>query len=115
MRVVSQNGMIDIPYEHCSLIINRKTFEIEARSNDYRFEPVMADYSSENKAIKAMEMLRETYTGVVIMQNVEPTEEALERLKNANLVLAKIDSQPSNIEYINNTIFQFPQDEEIEV
>lgn len=111
MRLVSQHGNVDIPYEQAR--IEHRQEEVVAIVGDREY--TMGKYTSMKKSYKAMEMLRGAYTGVVIMQNVEPTEEALERLKSVNVVLASIDNQPSNIEYVNNTIFQFPKDEEIEV
>lgn len=118
MRLVSQDGTVDVPYEISALSLGEHgaSHVIYVRSKLLDDKPcAFADYSTKEKALKAIEMLRGAYTGVVIMQNVEPTEEAIERLKSVNVVLASIDNQPSNIEYINNAIFQFPKDEEIEV
>lgn len=63
-------------------------------------------------------MLREAYIGVpIVMQNVDISEDVVkefERLKKCG-IMVRAENQPSKVEYINNTIFQFPQDEEIEV
>ena len=65
-----------------------------------------------------MEMLRETYIGMpIVMQNVDVSEDMakkFERLKKCGVVV-RAEDQPSKVEYINNAVFQFPQDEEIEV
>lgn len=53
----------------------------------------------------------------IVMQNVDISEDAarkFERLKKCG-IMVRAENQPSKVEYINNTIFQFPQDEEIEV
>ena len=75
-------------------------------------------YSSREKALRSMEMLREAYIGMpIVMQNVDISEyvaREFERLKKCGVVV-RADNQPSKVEYINNAIFQFPQDEEIEV
>ena len=65
-----------------------------------------------------MEMLRETYIGMpVVMQNVDVSENVareFERLKKCGVVV-QADNQPSKVDFINNFVFQFPQDDEIEV
>lgn len=121
MRIISQDGMIDIPYErYCFGLYDRDTCRIIAwdskRTN--AIYPLMADYSSQEKAMKAMEMLRSVYTGMpVIFQNVEPSEDFERMLKRTktNGIVAITDDKKSKIEYVNNMIFQFPKDEEIEV
>ena len=78
----------------------------------------LAKYSTKEKALKAMEMLRETYTGMpIVMQNVdvsEDMEKEFERLKKCGIMVQAVN-QPSKVDFINNAIFQFPQDDEIEV
>ena len=77
----------------------------------------IVSYSSKEKAIKTMEMLREAYIGMpIVMQNVdisEDFEKNFERLKKCGVVRA--ENQPSKVDFINNAIFQFPADDEVEV
>lgn len=116
MRLISWDGMRDVSYENCHLVINPKTFEIEARTNNTDFEPIMGIYSTETKALKVMEMVRNVYSGMpIIMQNVEVTDEVMEMLKKQNVIYAKLPEEKSNIEYVNNSIFVFPKDEDVEV
>ena len=122
MRVISQDGTIDMPYEEVIIqrfrsriyFLNKNLTGVESLSDDMQ----IAEYSTEAKAIKAMEMLREAYIGVpIVMQNVDISEDVVkefERLKKCG-IMVRAENQPSKVEYINNTIFQFPQDEEIEV
>ena len=114
MRVISQNGNYDFPYEH---IVFRHEMEYVMAVYKEK-EYVLGKYSSDEKAIKAMEMLRETYTGMpIVMQNVdisEDMEKEFERLKKCG-VIVRAENQPSKVDFINNAIFQFPQDDEIEV
>lgn len=121
MRVISQWSNIDIPYErYCfSLNNNDKTIVIAwdmLSSGDEVVE--MGKYSSIEKAMKAMEMLRSAYTGMpVVFQNMEVPEEVeavFERTK-MNGIIAITDDKKSKIEYVNNVIFQFPKDEEVKV
>ncbi len=126
MRLISQDGTIDIPYENVMLEesyvgiygdgLARR--DIEAYFALQERHKCIALYSSEEKAKKAMEMLRETYIGMpIVMQNVDVSEDMakkFERLKKCGVVV-RAEDQPSKVEYINNAVFQFPQDEEIEV
>ena len=126
MRVISQDGKIDIPYEDFVFSILKssgKNYVIVAVKNvaeppEVFMNSLVATYSTKAKAIKAMKMLRETYAGMpIMMQNVELTEEeikAIERLKKDGIMVRLVD-EPSKVECFNNIIFQFPQDDEIEV
>lgn len=122
MRVISQDGTLDIPYEMVVIqrfedkiyFLNQNLAGVEGVTSDLE----IAKYSVEEKAIKAMEMLREAYIGIpIIMQNVdisENVEKEFERLKKCG-VMVRAENQPSKVDFINNAIFQFPKDEEIEV
>lgn len=122
MRVISQDGTIDVPYEMVVIqrfeediyFLNRNLTGVEDLISDIR----LAKYSAEAKAIKAMEMLRETYVGMpIVMQNTDVSEDIVkefERLKKCG-VMVRAENQPSKVDFINNAIFQFPQDDEIEV
>lgn len=123
MRVISQDGMIDVPYEISAFSFGHKVdmseFNIYIRSKFLDEKPcIIATYSTKEKAMKAMEMLRSAYSGMpVVFQNVEPSEDVKELLKRAktNGIIAITDDKKSKIEYVNNVIFQFPKDEEVEV
>ena len=114
MRVISQHGNVDLPYEQ---IVVRSEMEYVMAVHKEK-EYVLGKYSSDDKAIKAMEMLRETYTGMpIVMQNVDISEDMAKefgRLKNCG-VIVRAENQTSKVDFINNAIFQFPQDDEIEV
>lgn len=126
MRVISQDGTIDMPYEISSLSMAVGKYEdvehaaIFCHNSSTAMGTKMAEYGSKEKAKKAMEMLRVAYTGsIAIFQNVESTEEVNEVFKkrNTQVIYASIDNQPSEIKFENrqNFYFQFPQDDEIEV
>ena len=121
MRVISQDGTIDIPYD--SVIIQRFGREIYfLNKNLIGVEQLVSDmdiatYSTEEKAKKAMEMLRDAYIGMpIVMQNVDVSEDVsmeFEILKKRSIVV-QTENQPSKIECISNAIFQFPAEEELE-
>lgn len=93
MRVISQDGTLDMPYEEVIIqrfksriyFLNKNLTGVESLSDDMQ----IAEYSTEAKAIKAMEMLREAWIN-----------EAIEFTHGI---------------YHRNIVFQFPQDDEIEV
>ena len=124
MRVISQDGTIDVPYDYFSLSIASGKYEdvevafIYCHNLSSPNGTKLAKYSSREKALKVMELLRETYIGMpIVMQNVDVSEDVakqFERLKKCG-VMVRVENQPSKVDFINNAIFQFPQDDEIEV
>jgi len=100
MRVISQDGITDIPYENFafSILNNGMKYEIAAVKNvaelpEVFMHSLIATYSTEEKAIKAMKMLREAYMAKVKFFN----------------------SYGHGYEVGLNKVFKFPQDNEIEV
>lgn len=122
MRVISQNGTTDIRYENFAFGITLDNCIVASRNLSASPQELlcgkMEKYSSKEKALKAMEILREAYICMpIVMQNVDVSEDVVnefEKLKKCG-VMIRADNQPSKVEFINNSIFQFPQDDEIEV
>lgn len=123
MRLISQDGMIDVPYEYSSLSVGvGKVEEIEHTVIKYRNVSSpngtkLAEYSSKSKALKVMEMLRNAYVGLpIIFQNVDMNESVVEKLKEwkRDGIVLLHDNADSKIEQVNNAIFKFPTDEEVE-
>ena len=112
MRIISQDGMIDFPYEHAVININyRNKNEIVANGINCDADTPfpIAKYSDENKAKKAMEILQRAYCGS--LNNF--IDEFVFRAKN-------YDSRPELLEMLNEAVksvqyFRFPADNEIEV
>ena len=88
MRVISQDGAIDVPYEISSLIMASGKYEdvehaaIYCRNSSTAMGTKMAEYSSKEKTKKAMEMLREEYQKYASQNYMKvfqfPAEEELE-------------------------------------
>lgn len=122
MRVISQDGMQDIPYKKFVFSITKDnrivaTIGCTAPPTELYMSSV-AKYSTQEKAMKAMEMLRSAYTGMpVVFQNIEPSEKFRELLEitKTNGIITITDDKKSKIECVNNVIFQFPKDEDVEV
>ena len=123
MRVISQDGTMDVPYEISSFSMAVGKYEnvehavIFCYNYSTSMGTKMAEYGSKEKANKAMEMLRDAYIGMpIVMQNVDISEGAMkefERLKKCG-IMVQTENQPSKIECISNAIFQFPTEEELE-
>lgn len=123
MRIISQDGTIDIPYEQCVIqrfrekiyFLNKNLIGVEQLASDMD----IATYSTEEKAEKAMEMLRTAYTGRFVT-NADIPDDFNEQLKELmkggfGTVIVK-DTNDSIVEFNNlNGYFQFPQDEDVEV
>lgn len=96
LRVISQDGTVDVPYDSyviwCYKDPYLNTVRIACDCGDKEWYK-LADYTTEEKAIKAMGMLRAAY-----------------------LVKAKFfNSYGHGYEVGLNKVFKFPQDDEIEV
>ena len=122
MRVISQDGTIDIPYESV-IILRFKSTIYFLNKNLIGVEPLVSDmdiasYSTETKAQKAMEMLRTAYAGKFVT-NADITDDFNERLKELmkcgfGTVLVK-ETNDCRVEFNNlNGYFQFPADEDVE-
>lgn len=98
MRLISQDGKTDIPYENSAIYVvanyghskengfhNIAGYEIMAHTGDDYWD--LGDYSTEEKALKVMEMLQQQYVG--------------------HLMTVLIDVKAES------TYFKFPADEEV--
>lgn len=115
MRIISQNGNADLPYEK-TLIFHAMEYVL-ARCEGYDKEIVLGEYSSMEKAYRAMEMLREAYAGKPVLNidklpNLTP-QDFREKLGCGDILLC---NKPSvDVSFSNNYYFQFPKDDEVEV
>lgn len=106
MRVISQNGTMDVPYETgsfnmiCAELVEPKRTNIYCHHSSIGVAIKIAEYSTEAKAIKAMEMLRTVY-------------ESRMELDGGYDSVHKCYVQPNF--WVLPKVFQFPQDDEIEV
>lgn len=108
MRILSQDGTIDLPYECIGITIGHRgdneefyIFAHLVNSAEPKKEPQkLGTYYTETKAQKAMEMLRETYLS---RMELDGGYDAV----NGCYV------QPNF--WVLPKVFQFPQDEDVEV
>ena len=117
MRIISQNGITDIPYDLYGVRqLKSDLSKIIAFTNGDEFL-IMAEYSTETKAQKAMEMLRAAYTGTpLIFENCDVADEVFEELKRRSIeAILTVTNDKPKVDYLDNFYFQFPKDKDLEV
>ncbi len=118
MRLISQNGAIDVPYE-MSAIRNDDKLIILCMAGETGKGSVIATYSTSEKAEKAMEMLRE-YKETKEIRSIPLTKSLMESFSNVKMENFEIYTDGTG-DYMKVDIvkkveyFQFPQDEDVEV
>lgn len=125
MRIISQDGMIDMPYENIGIRINNQNekeviaFSTKPFNKDDYF--VMAEYSKEEKAINALEMLNQAQCGVVYMkhgdyeiENIDLSQEIEKKIEEEMKKPHFLDVRLNN-PVIECKVFRFPADDEVEV
>lgn len=122
MRIISQNGKYDAPYEQCIILARGGLISAEIPStNSSTCSFLMGEYSSPEKAQKAMDMLHREYIGIMpslIISDCDFLQEDLEELSKS-MVGGRImvpSQGEGRVEYhILPRIFRFPADDKIEV
>lgn len=122
MRVISQNGMVDVPYENVAFTVDKSDGYVIHGHTAYEDKAcLLAKYSTEEKGKRAMEMLHNAYVGIIKGLNVDisadTTEKIQEMMKTGyGMLIAKENYNGDRLEfYPMNTVFQFPTDEDLEV
>ena len=110
--------MTDIPYEKVvisqSMIEPNKIVAWDFFGGEDNII-LMAEYSTQEKAEKAMQMLHEAYTGApFIVKNAEVPEDFAEQLKNMRNGFITVVDHGDNVRIEPmNIVFRFPQEDEI--
>lgn len=116
MRILSQDKMIDLPYERFIVSLNMQNpKEIIAWTGNHISDDeciVLANYSTREKAEKAMEMLHGAYSPVLVMKEQENGIEP--NIKPNDFIIGSISPMPK-VDVLDNLYFQFPSDDEVEV
>ncbi len=107
MRIISQNGLLDAPYELLAISPysgNMATIIGTFPGNDIGKGDrvyILGEYSTEEKAMKAMEMCRKHYATAEYNRRIIPKGDTLVDMEIAKELLS------------SGFIFQFPADDEI--
>lgn len=105
MRIISQDGTMDMPYEMSTMWCDDGAVLLQPIGEIGEYQ-TFAKYSTEEKAIKAMEMLRKVYENNVFYHCTAGSK----RFEEVQRILSEEQFRKATTEY-----FQFPQDDEIEV
>lgn len=109
MRVISQDGTLDMPYEEVIIqrfksriyFLNKNLTGVESLNDDMQ----IAEYSTEEKTKKAMKMFRIAYENNVFYHCTAGSK-CFEEVRS---ILSEEQFQKATTEY-----FQFPAEEELE-
>jgi hypothetical protein len=104
MRIVSQDGCYDLPYEQT--VVLREETHILVRTMEYE-DLRIASYSTEEKAIKAMEMCRKKYA------DSEYNRSALCGMVTQIGMLTDHIAEVFKDGICDKFTFRFPEDEEV--
>lgn len=117
MRVISQDGKLDFPYEHSVVfisLVDASEIRIVAIGDDDNV--VIAKYSTEEKAKKAMEMLRDAYQYGKRVAVPKFDESGIDKEDDITLYNTRlINDFFKGGTYVPTKVFQFPKDEDVEV
>ena len=109
MRIISQDGEYDIPYESSVLRIEANViWAFPTQADEY----IVAQYSTQEKAEKAMQKLHECHIGI---HAVEGLDDTVDCSSLSQIGIYKINE---NGDYayklpVGERIFRFPQDDEL--
>lgn len=113
MRIISQNGLLDAPYELIAISPysgNMATIVGTFPGNDLGKGDrvyILAEYSTEEKAIKAMEMCREQYAQSELNKDmIQKVADTLSKIS-----VSVIDDVRKQL--AEKYLFRFPADDEI--
>lgn len=105
MRIISQDGCYDMPYEQTMLTnIGTKIYADNLAVKELQF----AKYSTEANAKKAMEMCRNRYAWCKIRNNGMNSLTMAMNFRRTDEIEQLLET------FAEKNIFQFPEDEEVE-
>lgn len=124
MRILSQDGMIDIPYDNFVFSITKDNCIVATRDSVATLSEiesgVVAKYSTEAKARKAMEMLRGAYCGEIYMKcgdyevaDIDLSQELEKKIREEMSKSKFLTTVPNPV--VECKVFQFPADDGVEV
>ena len=116
MRLISQNEEFDVPYEIAALSRTENIIRAYVPMVGEK-GTVMARYSTNEKAQKAMKALHKVYAGMFLAQNIEMSDDDYkECIKMAargfGIIKTMVNSPDVKFEPAN-IVFRFPKDDEV--
>ena len=115
MRIISQDGTIDMPYEMSIVWCEDSGAVLLQAVGEVGEYQTFAKYSTEEKAKKAMEMLRDTYQYGKRVAVPKFDESGIDQEDDITLYNTRlINDFFKGGTYVPTKVFQFPKDEELE-
>lgn len=116
MRLISQDGKFDVPYEIAALSRTGNIIRVYVPIVGEK-GTVMARYSTDGKAKKAMKALHKVYAGMFLAQNVEMSDDDYEECikmaaRGFGIIKIMVNSPDMKFEPAN-IVFRFPEDDEV--
>ena len=116
MRLISQSGEFDVPYEIAALSRTENIIRIYIPISGEK-GTVMARYSTNEKAQKAMKALQKVYAGMFFAQNIEMSDDDYEKCikmaaRGFGIIKTMVNSPDMKFEPAN-IVFKFPEDDEV--
>ena len=116
MRVISQDGTLDMPYEMSIVWCEDDGCVLLQPIGEIGEYQKFAKYSTEEKAKKAMEMLRDTYQYGKRFAVPKFDESGIDKEDDITLYNTRlINDFFKGGTYVPTKVFQFPKDEDVEV
>ena len=122
MRIISQDGTLDVPYEISSFSMAVGKYEnvehavIFCYNYSTSMGTKMAEYGSKEKAKKAMEMLRDAYQYGKRVAVPKFDESGIDKEDDITLYNTRlINDFFKGGTYVPTKVFQFPKDEDVDV
>lgn len=117
MRIISQDGKINLPYEMTALLVSDSYIQAVFAGGIQQSPYMMAIYESREKCQKAMEMLNRVYAGMFLSQNVEMSGDDYEKCikmaaRGFGIIKTMVNSPDMKFEPAN-IVFRFPKDGEV--
>lgn len=118
MRIISQNGEINLPYEMTALIVSENYIQAEFAGGSKKSSYLIASYSTKENCEKVLKMLNNAYTGAFYGLNIDILSESVEELekiaatKGFGIIKVYQGNQEVKFEPAN-IIFRFPEDYEV--
>ncbi len=114
MRLISQNGEFDVPYEIAALSRTENIIRVYVPIVGEK-GTVMARYSTNEKAKKAMKALHKVYAGMFLAQNVEMSDDDCEECikmaaRGFGIIKTMVNSPDMKFEPAN-IVFRFPEED----
>ena len=104
MRIISQDGTYDFPYEGCTLFVGEKGI-VATPIGDLETDVMMATYSSKDKMQYVMRNLHRIYAGLSVEDNECST--FIKAASGSMDILGRMTVKNTNL------VFQFPNENEL--